>query len=515
MNHQQKRTLSGSTEIYADIVDLPSSDNAVRINGVKGTVGQLLKKNDTTNKIEWGDESSITGTAPIAVADGVVSLNSDMGSKSLTTTGTITAEQLTSTDDITATGHIGCATLTASGDIVAQGDINGDNATNIAFINAVVCQSVAVAADISANGHINGDGSTNITNMNNITATNQMNTWALVASGNISANGNINGDGSTNISAMSAINSATLTTTGDITSNGDFVGDGSTDISSIADIGSATLTTTGNIVSQDDIIVRNVAGMTIDTITLSNDGNADFYGNITVRGNINGDGATNMASMNNITGAGTIQGEHLTSTDDGYITADLVVGGDLITGTLEVTGNITANGDIEGDGATNITSCIMTSATNHMPTSQIRRIYTGSFITMDIGTSYAAVHSNFKITFVSTSTEYMFKFGFYVVHGGSSDLIYFQLYGKNDTAGDSDALLGSGRVFHRADETDQNFVAGQLILTSMVVGNTYEMNVYVKESSSSTANDIYMGNPYPDGYFEAHPIYAETTRFTS
>ena len=136
MNHQQKRTLSGSTEIYADIVDLPSSDNAVRINGVKGTAGQLLKKNDTTNKIEWGDESSITGTAPIAVADGVVSLNSDMGSKSLTTTGTLTAEQLTSTDDITATGHIGCATLTASGDIVAQGDINGDNATNIAFINA-------------------------------------------------------------------------------------------------------------------------------------------------------------------------------------------------------------------------------------------------------------------------------------------------------------------------------------------------------------------------------------------
>ena len=49
----------------------------------------------------------------------------------------------------------------------------------------------------------------------------------------------------------------------------------------------------------------------------------------------------------------------------------------------------------------------------------------------------------------------------------------------------------------------------------MVVGNTYEMNVHVKESSSSTANDIYMGNPYPDAYFEAHPMYAETTRFTS
>ena len=157
----------------------------------------------------------------------------------------------------------------------------------------------------------------------------------------------------------------------------------------------------------------------------------------------------------------------------------------------------------------------MTSATNHIPTSQIRRIYTGTYTVMDIGTSYAEILANFMITFVATSTEYMFKFGFYVVHGGSSDLIYFQLYGRNSTAGDSAALLGSGRVFHRADETDQNFVAGQLILTSMVVGNTYEMNVHVKESSSSTANDIYMGNPYPDAYFEAHPMYAETTRFTS
>tara|TARA_R110002051_G_scaffold169520_2_gene240138 strand:- start:5774 stop:7321 length:1548 start_codon:yes stop_codon:yes gene_type:complete len=515
MNKQQARTLSGSTEIYADIVDIPSSVNAVRINGVKGTAGQVFKKNDTTNKVEWGDEQTITGTAPIAVDDGVVSLNSDMGSKSLTTTGTLTAEQLTSTDDITASGHIGCATLTATGDIVSQGNFHGDTATNIAFVNSILCQSIDVALDIEAKGHINGDGSTNITNMNNITATAQMNTATLVASGNISANGNINGDNSTNISAMNNITavgtiqaeqltstdditatghigSATLTTSGDITSNGDFVGDGSTDISSIADIGSATLTTTGNIVSQDDIIVRQVAGMTIDTITLSNDGNADFYGNVTVRGNLNGDGATNIASMNNITGAGQMN-----------------------TATLVASGNISANGNIVGDGATNITSCIMTSATNHIPTSQIRRIYTGTYTVMDIGTSYAEILANFMITFVATSTEYMFKFGFYVVHGGSSDLIYFQLYGRNSTAGDSAALLGSGRVFHRADETDQNFVAGQLILTSMVVGNTYEMNVHVKESSSSTANDIYMGNPYPDAYFEAHPMYAETTRFTS
>ena len=35
MNKQSSRTLSGTIEVSADIVDLPSSDNAIRVNGFK------------------------------------------------------------------------------------------------------------------------------------------------------------------------------------------------------------------------------------------------------------------------------------------------------------------------------------------------------------------------------------------------------------------------------------------------------------------------------------------------
>ena len=56
MASQHKRTLSGTVEIYADIVDLPNTINAVRINGDKGSAGQVIKKDSSTNKIEWADE---------------------------------------------------------------------------------------------------------------------------------------------------------------------------------------------------------------------------------------------------------------------------------------------------------------------------------------------------------------------------------------------------------------------------------------------------------------------------
>ena len=285
MNNQQKRTLSGSTEIYADIVDLPSSDNAVRINGVKGTAGQVLKKNNTSNKIEWGSEQSITATVPIDVTDNVVSLNTDMGSKSLTTTGTLTAEQLTSTDDITS-----------AGDMICNGNITGDDATNISRINNVLAVSLTSTNNILCGGVFNGnnDGTTtNLAYINNITAGGLINTATLTASGNITANGNIVGDDATTITRVNSISlvnqhSELDTNGGDLTLNtGDILSAGVVNCASIisaGNIGCATIVSTGNITSNGDF-KGQVDGTTninlIGSITMypENNDNSAFVGN--------------------------------------------------------------------------------------------------------------------------------------------------------------------------------------------------------------------------------------------
>ena len=62
-NRNEDRTLSGSTQIYADILDLPSTINAIRIRNNFGTAGQVLSKNPTTNKLEF---------AVVPIADGTI-----------------------------------------------------------------------------------------------------------------------------------------------------------------------------------------------------------------------------------------------------------------------------------------------------------------------------------------------------------------------------------------------------------------------------------------------------------
>lgn len=65
-NRNEERTLSGSTEIFCDILDLPQTINAIRIRNQFGSAGQVLAKNPTTNKIEWAvvpiaDDTITTG----------------------------------------------------------------------------------------------------------------------------------------------------------------------------------------------------------------------------------------------------------------------------------------------------------------------------------------------------------------------------------------------------------------------------------------------------------------------
>ena len=241
MNKQSSRTLSGTIEVSADIVDLPSSDNAIRVNGFKGTVGQLLGKNRNTNKLEFRDEVVITGTPPIVVADGAVSLNTNMGDKSLTTTGTLTT-----------------GILTASGNINANGNIVGDGTTDISSIADIGCANILVSANIEANGNIVGDDATDITGIADIGCVN------LINSGNIQANGNITGDTSTFITQISSISTTNIAVAGNLFANGVIKGDDLTTMTgintiSLVDADSHLDLNGGAVIDLDNITYKDVA----------------------------------------------------------------------------------------------------------------------------------------------------------------------------------------------------------------------------------------------------------------
>ena len=52
------RTLSGLTIMKADILDLPSSESAIRVNNDKGSAGDVLQKS-SGNKLAWGKVDAI------------------------------------------------------------------------------------------------------------------------------------------------------------------------------------------------------------------------------------------------------------------------------------------------------------------------------------------------------------------------------------------------------------------------------------------------------------------------
>ena len=86
-----QRTLNGADMINATSLNLPANENAVRINGDFGTVGQVLAK-DENNKLNWSRVDEVE------IPDGSIGgekLKSDI---SITTTGDITATNITATN---------------------------------------------------------------------------------------------------------------------------------------------------------------------------------------------------------------------------------------------------------------------------------------------------------------------------------------------------------------------------------------------------------------------------------
>ena len=102
------RTLSGIDSDNIRHLSLPSSTAALLIGGDSGTNGQVLTKNEDTNKLEWDDVEK-RNIAP----------NSIDGSR------------LTNDISFTTTGNITLNDLTATSKIISQGDVNTPNTRKI------------------------------------------------------------------------------------------------------------------------------------------------------------------------------------------------------------------------------------------------------------------------------------------------------------------------------------------------------------------------------------------------
>lgn len=270
-----KRTLSGTSTIACDILDLPSTDTALRVNNNKGSVGQVLKKNDTTNKLEWADEQTITASLPLVMSGNQVGFNTTMGINkvSIITSGGKRelllgnntgndfiklqennglvlcslldvggnlggAINLTHSSDIkfyTDSGSTLKATITPTGISVPDdtrtfnigahnfriGDIYSDNIIGqdiTASGNLTITSSGSIMADLRITGNLQNDGDINLfgnivgDTQSDITGIKDISTTTLTSSGNINANGNIVGDTSTLITGIDTFESKTTKT---------------------------------------------------------------------------------------------------------------------------------------------------------------------------------------------------------------------------------------------------------------------------------------------------------------
>ena len=123
----EDRTLSGSTQIACDILDLPQTINAIRIKNQFGIAGQVLAKNVSTNKIEWNSVPIADDTITTEmIKDGAVTgpkLSANVnGSFNIDTSGGIEAQNITADGDLVVSGNVNL-----NGSLTTIGNANTDS----------------------------------------------------------------------------------------------------------------------------------------------------------------------------------------------------------------------------------------------------------------------------------------------------------------------------------------------------------------------------------------------------
>jgi len=233
-NRNEDRTLSGSTEIYCDILDLPQTINAIRIKNQFGIAGQVLAKNPTTNRIEWAvvpiaDDTITTGmiqdlaitNAKIAnntIQNGKIADDTIEGGKlasdiNLNTTGALTIGGITTFKNIILFNNgatsIGTFSPTSGVLSIPSVDVDSLDAGTAGELQVINGTGISVGRDALFGGEMEmAVGGTEVFNMNSHnltnggtasfdtlnlgTALNMLNLNLDLGSGNLTAN-NIDG----------------------------------------------------------------------------------------------------------------------------------------------------------------------------------------------------------------------------------------------------------------------------------------------------------------------------------
>ena len=152
-NRNEDRTLSGSTELYADILDLPQTINAIRIKNVFGQGGQVLAKNPTTNRIEWSvvpiADNTITTNM---IQDGAIT-NDKLATNSVSNdkiiNATIDGTKLASNININTTGALTIGGITTLKNIVLFYDGDVAKASYIPAIDTLIIGNITISNYLS------------------------------------------------------------------------------------------------------------------------------------------------------------------------------------------------------------------------------------------------------------------------------------------------------------------------------------------------------------------------------
>ena len=147
-NRNEDRTLSGSTQIYADILDLPSTINAIRVRNNFGLAGEVLSKNPITNKLEFAVVPIADGTITTAMIKDLAVTDAKIANATITddkiSNATITGGKLATDIAITTSGNV-----SLNGATTTIGVDNTDTLTtkgNIIFNNGATAVGTLLAS---------------------------------------------------------------------------------------------------------------------------------------------------------------------------------------------------------------------------------------------------------------------------------------------------------------------------------------------------------------------------------
>jgi len=359
MSHRNEdRTLSGSTQIYADILDLPKTTNAIRIKNQSGEASDVLHKDASTNKIGWGSVPIANDTITTDMIRDLAVTNAKIANT------TITGGKLAADIAISTTGNITCADLTSNGN-TAIGDNNSDSLSLKSTVLFKQTDGTTIGTLTNNDGHLS---LLSLQAVNTLQAGDGSNTGLTVGSGLTLIKGEARFSGEVSMDAggsevldlndhgITDCGSIAFTTGGDIT-NCDTISCNTLNLNSALTMNDISLNLgTGSLTANGGLITTGATSCrAIDT---NNSNITAGSGSLTANGGINTTGATVCRQINTQNNA-VYMGTGLINCGQIAITATGATGGIAafgITGTT-LSGN---GGDIT------LTNCNILSDTNRV-----------------------------------------------------------------------------------------------------------------------------------------------------